>query len=60
MPSAAPGTFSVTRACVMLSGVPNLVRLRYGKINDGSMRFSHLTRAQAPPEVAGFTSGRSV
>jgi hypothetical protein len=32
----------------------DVVTLRYGKINDGSMRFSRLTGAQAPPEVVGL------
>jgi hypothetical protein len=36
-----------------------VVTLRHGKINDGSMRFSRLTGAQASPQVAGFTTGRS-
>jgi hypothetical protein len=35
-----------------------VVTLRHGKINDGSMRFSRLTSAEAPPEVAGFACQR--
>jgi hypothetical protein len=36
-----------------------VITLRYGKINDGTMRFSRLPRAQAPPTAAGVTTGRS-
>ncbi len=43
-----------------MSYAHDVVTLRHGKINDGAMRFSRLTRAEAPPEVAGFTTGRSV
>ena len=43
-----------------MSYAHDMVALRHGKINDGSMRFSRLTELQAPPEVAGFTTGRSV
>jgi monooxygenase len=35
------------------------VTLRHGRINDGVMRFSRLSRAQAPPETAEVTTGRS-
>ena len=34
----------------------DVATLRYGKINDGTMRFSRLPRAQAPPEAAGVTT----
>ncbi len=43
-----------------MSYAHDVITLRHGKINDGSMRFSRLNRADAPPEVAGFTVGRSV
>jgi len=33
--------------------------LRYGKVNDGALRFSRRPRAQAPPEAAGVPTGRS-
>jgi cation diffusion facilitator CzcD-associated flavoprotein CzcO len=42
-----------------MSYAHDVVTLRHGKINDGSMRFSRLTGAQASPQVAGFTTGRS-
>ncbi len=42
-----------------MSYAHDVVTLRHGKINDGSMRFSRLTEAEAPPEVAGFTASRS-
>ena len=35
-----------------MSYMHDVVTLRHGKINDGSMRFSSLTRAQAVPEAA--------
>ena len=37
----------------------DVITLRHGKINDGTMRFSRLPRAQAPSEAAGVTTGRS-
>jgi monooxygenase len=37
----------------------DVVTLRHGKINDGTMRFSRLRGAQAPPKAAGVTTGRS-
>ncbi len=43
-----------------MSYAHDVVALRHGKINDGSMRFSRRTGAEAPSEVAGFTTGRSV
>ena len=43
-----------------MSYAHDVVALRHGKINDGSMRFSRRTGAEAPPEVAGFTTGRYV
>ena len=42
-----------------MSYAHDVITLRYGKINDGAMRFSRLPRAQAPPEAAGVTTGRS-
>jgi len=42
-----------------LSYPHDVVTLRHGKINDGTMRFSRLPRAQAPPKAAGVTTGRS-
>jgi len=42
-----------------MSYAHDVVTLRYGKINDGAMRLSRLPRAQAPPETAGATTGRS-
>ena len=39
-----------------MSYAHDVVTLRHGKINDGSMRFSRLTGTPAPPEVAGFTA----
>jgi hypothetical protein len=42
-----------------MSYAHDVVTLRYGKINDGAMRFSRLPRAQAPPETARATTGRS-
>ena len=42
-----------------MSYARDVVTLRYGKINDGTMRFSRLPWAQAPPEAAGVTTGRS-
>jgi cation diffusion facilitator CzcD-associated flavoprotein CzcO len=39
-----------------MSYAHDVVALRYGKINDGAMRFSRLPRAQAPPEAAGVSS----
>jgi len=42
-----------------MSYARDVVTLRYGKINDGAMRFSRLPRAQAPPEAAGVSTGRS-
>jgi monooxygenase len=35
-----------------MSYARDVLTLRYGKINDGTMRFSRLSRAQAPPEKA--------
>jgi cation diffusion facilitator CzcD-associated flavoprotein CzcO len=35
-----------------MSYARDVLTLRYGKINDGTMRFSRLPRAQAPPETA--------
>ena len=42
-----------------MSYAHDVITLRYGKINDGAMRFSRLPRAQAPPESAGVSTGRS-
>jgi monooxygenase len=42
-----------------MSYARDVVTLRYRRINDGAMRFSRLPRAQAPPEAAGVTTGRS-
>jgi monooxygenase len=42
-----------------MSYAHDVITLRYGKINDGAMRFSRLPRAQAPPTAAGVTTGRS-
>ena len=42
-----------------MSYAHDVVTLRYGKINDGAMRFSRLPRTQAPPEAAEVTTGRS-
>ena len=42
-----------------MSYAHDVVTLRYGKIDDGAMRFSRLSRAQAPQEAAGAsTRGR--
>ena len=38
---------------VAMSYPYDVVKFRYGKINDGVMRFSRLPRTQAPPESAG-------
>ena len=42
-----------------MSYARDVVTLRYGRINDGAMRFSRLPRAQVPPEAAGVAAGRS-
>ena len=42
-----------------MSYARDVITLRHGKINDGTMRFSRLPRAQAPSEAAGVTTGRS-
>jgi monooxygenase len=42
-----------------MSYARDVLTLRYGKLNDGAMRFSRLPRAQAPPEAAGVATGRS-
>jgi monooxygenase len=42
-----------------MSYARDVLTLRYGKINDGTMRFSRRPRAQAPPDTAGVTTGRS-
>ncbi len=61
---AVHGAETRTLTCgflLMCSGhAHDVITLRHGKINDGSMRFSRLTGAEARPEVAGFTTGRSV
>jgi cation diffusion facilitator CzcD-associated flavoprotein CzcO len=59
-----PGTrraYAVTRPPWRLgmSYAHDVVTVRHGKINDGSMRFSRRTGTPAPPEVAGFTAGRT-
>ena len=43
-----------------MSYAHDMVTLRHGKINDGSMRFSRLGGAPVPPRAAGFASRRSV
>jgi hypothetical protein len=42
-----------------MSYAHDVITLRYGKINDGAMRFSRRRGAPAPPESAGVTTGRS-
>ena len=37
----------------------DVVTLRYGKINDGTMRFSYLPRTQVPRAAAEVTTSRS-
>jgi monooxygenase len=37
----------------------DVIALRYGKINDGTMRFSYLSRTQVPRAAAGVTASRS-
>jgi hypothetical protein len=41
-----------------MSYAHDVITLRYGKINDGAMRFSRLPRSHATPKTAGVPSVR--